>query len=390
MPASPESIASTNALAAMIEHAPWPMAAVHGPAHILTQVNVALCKLLGRPAEELLGKRCAEVLPAQADWSTMLDRVYHTGHAERHMEEDRHGEAAIFSSTMWPVMEGGSPVGVVIQVMDAARGHGQIVAMNEALVLGALRQLEESEAARAEAISANRAKDQFLAILSHELRTPLTPVLIAVKSLMRSKDLPPLVAQALAMIEQNVLFEAQLINDLLDFSSIGFSKLVLAPKQIDVHEVIRTAVEVVIPDIGARNQRLDIALDAADYRMIGDGKRLQQVFINLLKNASKFTPAHGEIWVRSRNELNDPSRWTMEVADTGIGFSVEASQRIFEPFGQGSEAVTREFGGLGLGLAICKAIIDAHSGSFRAHSLGVDRGATFTVELPLSETPMPS
>jgi signal transduction histidine kinase len=120
--------------------------------------------------------------------------------------------------------------------------------------------------------------------------------------------------------------------------------------------------------------------------MVGDSKRLRQVFTNLLKNASKFTPDYGEIWVRSRNELNAPARLTMEVADTGIGFSAESSQRIFEPFGQGSEAVTREFGGLGLGLAICKAIIDAHSGIFRARSLGADQGATFTVELPLSET----
>ena len=138
--------------------------------------------------------------------------------------------------------------------------------------------------------------------------------------------------------------------------------------------------EISTPDIKAKNQRLTVALGAQRHQVTGDAARLQQVFWNLLKNASKFTPNGGGISIRSRNE---PGRIVIEVTDTGIGFEPEAAERIFDAFAQANEAVAREFGGLGLGLAISKATVDAHGGVLRAESVGREKGATFVVELPL-------
>jgi two-component system CheB/CheR fusion protein len=134
---------------------------------------------------------------------------------------------------------------------------------------------------------------------------------------------------------------------------------------------------------------LNLALDANAHEPSGDFKRLQQVFWNLLKNASKFTPERGEITIRSRNELgssNEPARVVVEVTDTGIGFNAVDAERIFEAFIQANEAIRQEFGSLGLGLAIARAIVKAHDGEIRAESAGHNQGATFTVRLPLSRT----
>ncbi len=257
--------------------------------------------------------------------------------------------------------------------------------MNEALILGAVRQnefAEEADRARAEAEAANSAKDRFLAVLSHELRTPLTPILMAVHTLSLRKDLPPAFARALSMIERNVKFEAQLIDEMLDFTSIGRGKMILAQETLDLRAVLSHSVEMVTPTVEGKHQHLSVAFDDADHRICGDGVRLRQVFTNLLRNASKFTPEGGDIWLRSRQAGGS---LTVEVSDTGVGFPAEAVERIFEAFIQASEAVTREFGGLGLGLAISRAIVLAHGGKLRAHSPGTGQGATFTTELPLAE-----
>jgi signal transduction histidine kinase len=151
---------------------------------------------------------------------------------------------------------------------------------------------------------------------------------------------------------------------------------------MDLHAAVRHAIEVATPDIAAKEQRLTVALEAGAHPFRGDATRLQQVFWNLLKNASKFTPPGGEIRVSSRSE---PGRMVIEISDTGIGFAPEAAERIFEAFAQANEAITREFGGLGLGLAISKATVDAHGGTLRAQSPGPGQGAVFIVELPLGE-----
>jgi two-component system, chemotaxis family, CheB/CheR fusion protein len=158
---------------------------------------------------------------------------------------------------------------------------------------------------------------------------------------------------------------------------------------MDLHHAVRLAAEIVMPDMAGRTQRLNLALDANAHELSGDFKRLQQVFWNLLKNASKFTPEGGEIAIRSRNEpgsSNEPARIVVEVTDTGIGFNAGAPERIFEAFTQANEAIIQEYGGLGLGLAIARAVVKAHDGEIRGESAGHNQGATFTVRLPLSRT----
>jgi len=244
--------------------------------------------------------------------------------------------------------------------------------------------LQETERARADAEAAGHAKDHFLAVLSHELRTPLTPVLMAVDTLGRRKDLPEPVTDALEMIRRNVELEAHFIDDLLDLTRIARGKLELVREPMDVHAAIHRAVEVSQGDIEGKQQRLSLSLDAETSGVCGDAMRLQQVFWNLLKNASKFTPESGSIRLASRNQ---DGRIVVEVSDSGMGFEPEAAARIFDAFAQANQAITREFGGLGLGLAISKATVDGHGGSLSARSEGPAKGATFTVELPLGEDP---
>ena len=243
-----------------------------------------------------------------------------------------------------------------------------------------LEALKEKERAWKEAETASKAKDHFVAVLSHELRTPLTPVLLVSQMLSRRTDLPSEVQEALEMIGNNVQIEARFIDDLLDMTRLARGKLEIAREEVDVHEVIRRAIEISRGDIEGKNQKLFVSLRARRRGVVGDRTRLQQVFWNLLKNASKFTPKGGVIRIQSRNQRD---RIVALVSDNGIGIEAQALPLIFGSFSQASEEVTRQFGGLGLGLAISQATIDAHSGTLRAESQGHNQGATFSVELPL-------
>lgn len=234
--------------------------------------------------------------------------------------------------------------------------------------------------ALAEAEAAGRAKDRFLAILSHELRTPLTPVLTAVQMLESMDELPPDLKQTLNIISRNVELEARLIDDLLDLTRISRGKLQLQPTPTDLHEKLANALQTVQDE--ARGKRLNIQFDrgATHTTVMADPTRLQQVFWNLLKNAVKFTPEGGQITMKTFDVA--PDRVGVEISDTGIGIDPEALARIFDAFEQANRQVTRQFGGLGLGLNISKALIEAHGGHIRGSSAGVGKGATFTVELP--------
>ena len=234
--------------------------------------------------------------------------------------------------------------------------------------------LAAAEFARKEAEMADSAKDRFLAVLSHELRTPLTPVLMAVSYLGKDASLPPQVRDSLQMIQRNINLEARLIEDLLDLTRISGNKMELHVGAMDLDTAVREALDFCNEDAGAKNHRLHVDLAAVHSRIIGDPERLRQAFWNILKNAVKFTRAGGEISIRSRNE---GPRVLVEITDSGIGIPSSALPWIFSPFEQGGENVMREFGGLGLGLAISKAIIDAHHGTLEVFSEGEDRGVTF-------------
>lgn len=237
--------------------------------------------------------------------------------------------------------------------------------------------LEASEdAARA----ANRAKDQFLGVLSHELRSPLTPVLAVVSYLAEQHSkLPDELRDEIEMIRRNIELEARLIDDLLDITRIANGKLELALEATDAHLSIRDAFDICAQDIRAKDLALEWNLEASEHWVMADPVRLQQVCWNILNNAVKFTPPGGSIAVRSGNDGH--GNFTLEVKDTGIGIGAKELDHIFDAFEQGERSITREFGGLGLGLAISKSLVQSHGGRLEASSAGKNAGATFKLAL---------
>jgi len=204
---------------------------------------------------------------------------------------------------------------------------------------------------------------------------------MAVQTLGRRHDLPEDARDALAMIRRNIKIESHLIDDLLDLTRIARGHLEIVTEPMNVHAAVMGAVEICESDIRGKNQTLNVDLDAHEHQIHGDYNRLQQAVWNLLKNASKFTRRGGDIRVTSRN---DAGRIIIAVSDNGIGIEPDSLSSIFDAFSQGGEWVAREFGGLGLGLAISKATVEAHGGTITAESAGKGQGATFSVELPLA------
>jgi signal transduction histidine kinase len=238
-----------------------------------------------------------------------------------------------------------------------------------------------------QAQEANARKDQFLAALSHELRTPLTPILTAVSSINVNALSPGELEDLFSTIRRNVELEARLIDDLLDLTRIAKDKLRLDLHPADAHEVLRHALETCLEDITRKKLKFSFHLEAAEHTVAADPARLQQVFWNLLKNAVKFTPNHGEVRIWTRNSA--PGEIQIEVCDTGIGIAPEVLPKIFNAFEQGGAAMTHRFGGLGLGLAISRALVSAHHGQLWAESVGFNQGARFFVTLP-TVVPAPS
>jgi len=238
--------------------------------------------------------------------------------------------------------------------------------------------------AKQDAEDANRAKDQFLAMLSHELRTPLTPVLMTIASLQRRFDIPDNARRDLDVLRRNVELEALLIDDLLDLTRIAHGKLELRNDAIDVHAALTYALGVSASDLNEKQINLQQDFAAKEHHCWADAARLQQVFWNIIKNAVKFTPARGELRISTRNDAGH--NIIIDFTDTGIGITSELQPHIFEAFEQGGKGVTNSYGGLGLGLAISKRVIDLHGGKISVHSEGQGKGATFTIKLKAMET----
>lgn len=239
---------------------------------------------------------------------------------------------------------------------------------------------------RQELIAANAAKDQFLALLSHELRSPLSPVIAMVGELEAEMPDSQSVREALEVVRRNVELEARLIDDLLDVTRISKGKLQLSFETICIHQILQRAYEICRKEIEEKNLEVEFQFRAVHTSVEGDPARLQQVFWNLIKNSVKFTPEKGRITIETLNPT--PDKIEARVIDTGIGIEQETIDKIFNVFEQGQADITRRFGGLGLGLAISKALIDAHGGKIQVQSAGKDKGATFSVELNTVLTPI--
>ncbi|MEH2339841.1 hybrid sensor histidine kinase/response regulator [Nostoc sp.] len=237
-----------------------------------------------------------------------------------------------------------------------------------------------SEAAQNAAEQANRLKDEFLAVLSHELRSPLNPILGWAKLLQTRKFDEAKTTYALATIERNAKLQSQLMEDLLDVSRILQNKLSLKISSVDLSAVIEVALDTVRLAAQAKSVKLKTILEPNVGQVLGDPSRLQQVVWNLLSNAVKFTPSEGQVEIRLERVGTQAQ---IQVSDTGKGINPEFMPHVFDYFRQADNTTTRTFGGLGLGLAIVRQIVELHGGTVQAESEGDEKGATFTVLLPI-------
>lgn len=247
------------------------------------------------------------------------------------------------------------------------------------------RDEERIEHAKDLAESANRAKDRFLATLSHELRTPLTPVLAILSSLSEDETLREDLSRDVAIMRRNIELEARLIDDLLDLTRITRGKLRLQLSTTDVHECLRNAIDITRGGMDAKQLRLEVHLDAQKTHIDADFARIHQVFWNILRNAVQYTPAGGRIAVRTRN---DDGVVTTEITDSGEGIDPEFLPHVFDTFAQSPRHAMRAAGGVGLGMAIARSVVDLHGGTIEAESQGIGRGSVFRVRLPLMNAPV--
>jgi PAS domain S-box-containing protein len=237
-----------------------------------------------------------------------------------------------------------------------------------------------AEAARVAAEKANEAKDHFLAALSHELRTPLTPALAAASYLAENTSkFPSEFSGDVHTIRRNVQLQARLIDDLLDLTRVARGKIELHFDRVDAHDSIRQALDIARSDTTDKELTVVVTLHAKKHHIWADPTRIQQVFWNLITNAVKFTPVGGKIEIHTSND--DHNHFEVEVIDTGIGIEIDKQQSLFKAFEQGGVSIGRQFGGLGLGLAISKHLVDLHDGLITVKSRGRSHGAAFKVTL---------
>jgi len=338
--------------------------------------NPAAEKMFGCPAVQALGAALDVFIPqslrqAHRHHIQQFGQTGHTARAMGHLQELRGVRA---DGQEFPIEASISQVTV--------QGHKLF-----SVILRDCTERAQAEAARDEAKAiaeeASRAKDHFLAVLSHELRTPLTPVLAGLPMVQQALGADHAMAETLEMMRRNVELEARLIDDLLDMTRIARGKLELHREAIDLDTIIRRAVEVCQIDINGGGLQLTVDAKDGPYIVNADAARLQQVFWNLLKNAIKFTPTGGKIGLCCQRV---DGLAVIEISDSGVGIAPEILPHIFNAFEQGSRSVTRQFGGLGLGLAITQSLVEMHGGSITAYSDGKGKGATFRVQLPLVET----
>jgi PAS domain S-box-containing protein len=250
---------------------------------------------------------------------------------------------------------------------------------------GTCTDIDDTKKAQEALEEADRHKDEFLATLAHELRNRLAPIRNAIELIQRAGGNADLVRQASRMMERQVGQMVRLVDDLLDISRITQGKVQLRKERVELAAVVRSAVEAARPLIEAQAHELTITLPQEPVYLEADPTRLAQVFANLLDNAAKYTEKGGRIWLTAERRGGEVS---VSVRDTGIGIAAEHLPRIFEMFSQVEPALERAHGGLGIGLALVRALVELHGGTIEARSAGIGRGSEFTVRLPVADTPV--
>ncbi len=336
-------------------------------------VNRVFTEVTGKENSEIIGRTDWELFPPElAQVFVENDHTVLRSGTPRMFEESSafNGIKRTFMNVKFPIREAHGTIrglgGVSTDISERKRFE------------------QEIQAAREAAERANHAKDHFLAVLSHELRTPLTPVLAAVTEALNNH--PPKELQSmLEMIQRNIELESRLIEDLLDLTRLARGKLTLSFRTVDAHELARQAVAICEPSLALKQQKVRFELEATHPYVNADPARLQQVLWNLLQNAIKFSPQGSEVVIRSFN--TEDGRLVIQCIDPGMGMARDVLTRIFRPFEQVESSMSRQYGGLGLGLAISRMIIDAHHGDITAESAGPGKGSIFIITLPTVAAP---
>src|SRR5688572_21422135 len=347
-------------LSTLFMQVPTPIAILRGSDHVFELANPEVCRLWGLDPGLLIGRPLFEVLPELAGLGVrqILDDVLRTGtpFVGKALPMNSRGADPRYFNLTWSPLRGADGeiegvMGLGVDVTD------EIVARN---------QVEEL---RKEAESANRAKDEFLAMLSHELRNPLSPIVTALE-LMRLHGVR---SRELEILERQVGNLARLVDDLLDVSRITRGKIELRKERVDLADTVASAVEIASPLLEQKRHELKLRVPPGLF-IEADTARMAQVISNLLTNAAKYSDVGSTIFVKARR-LGDIIQ--LSVADGGVGIDPELLDRVFERFVQQPQTLERSKGGLGLGLAIVRSLVELHGGTVQAKSRGLGKGATF-------------
>jgi PAS domain S-box-containing protein len=373
----PDPISQTEALLAAIVESSDDVIVSKTLEGVITSWNPAAERIFGYTAAEAVGQNIRMIIPHErwAEEDDVLARI-RSGQRVDHFETIRRakdGHLINVSLVISPVKD---HTGKIVGASKVARD----ITDRKMLEQERERLLHLERESRERAEEANRLKDEFLAVVSHELRSPLNAIM-GWASLLRTRDLDEQTARAIETIQRNAQTQNQLIGDLLDVSRIVSGQMRLNVRPFELVSVIKAAIEVIRPGADAKSIRLQILLDPSAGPVTGDPDRLQQVFWNLLSNAIKFTPVGGRVQIKLQRV---DSHAEFSVSDTGKGIDPKLLPVIFERFRQGDSSTTREHGGLGLGLAIVRHLVELHGGVVHARSEGVGKGAEFVVELPVS------
>jgi signal transduction histidine kinase/DNA-binding response OmpR family regulator len=389
-----EAREARSRLHAQLMQAPMAVCVLRGPQLVYELANPRYLEMVGRTSEQVLGtpvRRVFPELPGDAPVFRMLEEVYRTG-VPRTIDEYSENEDGV-SEYRVPLDRGTGRVEdayFLFTCQPVRDGRGQVteIMMVAVDVTDQVLARQRVEALLGELRAADERKDEFLAMLAHELRNPLAAISMALALIERCHDDPVRAARHRQLARRQMDNLVRLVDDLLDVSRITRGKVELREEEVDLAAVVQAAVAATGHVMEARGHSLSVTVGAGPYRLRADSTRLEQVVVNLLTNAAKYTDPGGRISLRlSRQDLGSTACAVLSVRDSGRGIPAGMLDSVFDMFVQVSPTLDRNIGGLGLGLTLVKKLVEMHGGAVEASSEGPDRGSEFVIRLPLPPVP---